>query len=73
LIEEIVRVNMPTKFGHFKLVAFKEKTTGAEHLALIKGSWKKDDTVLTCIHSSCLTGDILGTFRCDFAAELLHP
>ena len=71
LIEEIVRVDMPTKYGHFKLVVFKEKTTGGEHLALIKGFWKKDEPVLTRVHSSCFTGDILGSFRCD-CGEQLH-
>jgi 3,4-dihydroxy 2-butanone 4-phosphate synthase/GTP cyclohydrolase II len=71
LIEEIVRVDMPTKYGHFKLVAFKEKTTGGEHLALIKGIWHKDEPVLTRVHSSCFTGDILGSFRCD-CGEQLH-
>lgn len=71
LINEEVRVDMPTKYGHFKLVAFKEKTTGAEHLALVKGEWKKDEPVLTRVHSSCFTGDILGSFRCD-CGEQLH-
>ncbi len=71
LIEEIVRVDMPTKFGHFKLVAFKEKSSSNEHLALIKGEWKKDEPVLTRVHSSCFTGDILGSMRCD-CGEQLH-
>ncbi len=71
LIDEIVRVDMPTKYGHFKLVAFKEKNTNSEHLALIKGEWKKDEAVLTRVHSSCFTGDILGSFRCD-CGEQLH-
>ena len=71
LIEELVRVDMPTKYGHFTLVAFKEKTTGAEHLALVKGTWDKDEAVLTRVHSSCFTGDILGSFRCD-CGEQLH-
>lgn len=71
LIEELVRVDMPTKWGHFTLVAFKEKTTGAEHLAMIKGTWEKDEAVLTRVHSSCFTGDILGSFRCD-CGEQLH-
>ena len=70
LVEEIVRVDMPTKYGHFKLVAFKEKTTGAEHLAMIKGEWSKDEPVLTRVHSSCFTGDILGSFRCDCGEQL---
>ncbi len=71
LIEEIVRVDMPTKYGHFKLVAFREKNTSNEHLALIKGEWKKDEPVLVRVHSSCFTGDILGSFRCD-CGEQLH-
>ncbi|MEO8712544.1 MAG: bifunctional 3,4-dihydroxy-2-butanone-4-phosphate synthase/GTP cyclohydrolase II [Parafilimonas sp.] len=70
LIEEITRVEMPTKYGNFKLIAFKEKTTGGEHLALIKGEWKKDEPVLTRVHSSCFTGDILGSFRCDCGDQL---
>lgn len=71
LIEEIVRVDMPTLFGHFKLIAFKEKETGQEHLALIKGEWEKDEPVLVRVHSSCFTGDILGSLRCD-CGEQLH-
>ncbi|HWB27831.1 MAG TPA: bifunctional 3,4-dihydroxy-2-butanone-4-phosphate synthase/GTP cyclohydrolase II [Chitinophagaceae bacterium] len=71
LIEEVVRVDMPTKYGEFKLVAFREKSTNGEHLALIKGRWEKDEPVLTRVHSSCFTGDILGSFRCD-CGEQLH-
>ena len=71
LIEEIVRVDMPTKYGQFKLIAFKEKNTNNEHLALIKGEWKPDEPVLVRVHSSCFTGDILGSFRCD-CGEQLH-
>jgi 3,4-dihydroxy 2-butanone 4-phosphate synthase/GTP cyclohydrolase II len=71
LIEEIVRVDMPTKWGHFKLVAFMEKSTAREHLALIKGEWEKGEPVLARVHSSCFTGDILGSFRCD-CGEQLH-
>ena len=71
LIEEIVRVDMPTQYGHFKLIAFKEKNTTNEHLALIKGEWQKDEPVLTRVHSSCFTGDILGSLRCD-CGEQLH-
>ena len=71
LIEEIVRVDMPTKYGHFKLIAFKEKNTNNEHLALVKGEWKADEPVLVRVHSSCFTGDILGSFRCD-CGEQLH-
>jgi 3,4-dihydroxy 2-butanone 4-phosphate synthase / GTP cyclohydrolase II len=71
LIEEIVRVNMPTKYGDFKLVAFREKNSSNEHLALIKGEWEKDEPVLVRVHSSCFTGDILGSLRCD-CGEQLH-
>ncbi len=71
LIEEIVRVDMPTKYGDFQLVAFKEKNSTNEHLALIKGAWEKDEAVLTRVHSSCFTGDILGSLRCD-CGEQLH-
>lgn len=71
LIEEIVRVEMPTRYGDFTLVAFQEKNTSNEHLALIKGEWEKGDPVLVRIHSSCFTGDILGSLRCD-CGEQLH-
>ena len=71
LIEEIVRVDMPTKYGQFKLVAFSEKGTANEHLALIKGEWDKGEPVLVRVHSSCFTGDILGSLRCD-CGEQLH-
>jgi len=70
LIEEIVRVDMPTKYGHFKLIAFREKNTTNEHLALIKGEWKKEEPVLVRVHSSCFTGDILGSLRCDCGDQL---
>lgn len=71
LIEEIVRVDMPTKYGTFKLVAFKEKNSSNEHLALLKGEWQKDEPVMVRVHSSCFTGDILGSLRCD-CGEQLH-
>jgi 3,4-dihydroxy 2-butanone 4-phosphate synthase/GTP cyclohydrolase II len=70
LIEEIVRVDMPTKYGDFKLVAFSEKNSTNEHLALIKGEWQKDEPVLVRVHSSCFTGDILGSLRCDCGDQL---
>jgi 3,4-dihydroxy 2-butanone 4-phosphate synthase / GTP cyclohydrolase II len=70
LIDEIVRVDMPTKYGHFKLVAFQEKNSSNEHLALIKGSWKPEEAVLVRVHSSCFTGDILGSMRCDCGDQL---
>ena len=71
LIEEVVRVHMPTKYGDFELVAFRERNNAAEHLALIKGSWEPGEVVLTRVHSSCITGDILGSLRCD-CGEQLH-
>ena len=70
LIEEVVRVDMPTLFGHFKLIAFREKNTTNEHLALVKGEWKPEEPVLVRVHSSCFTGDILGSFRCDCGDQL---
>jgi len=70
LIDEIVRVDMPTKYGHFKLVAFQEKNSSNEHLALIKGSWNTNEPVLVRVHSSCFTGDILGSLRCDCGDQL---
>lgn len=70
LIEEIVRVDMPTQWGHFKLIAFREKMTDVEHLALVKGEWKHDEPVLVRVHSSCFTGDILGSMRCDCGDQL---
>ncbi len=71
LIEEVVRVDMPTRYGNFELVAFREKNSTNEHLALLKGKWEKDEPVLTRVHSSCFTGDILGSLRCD-CGEQLH-
>jgi 3,4-dihydroxy 2-butanone 4-phosphate synthase/GTP cyclohydrolase II len=70
LIEEIVRVDMPTKYGDFKLIAFSEKNSSNEHLALVKGEWQKDEPVLVRVHSSCFTGDILGSLRCDCGDQL---
>jgi 3,4-dihydroxy 2-butanone 4-phosphate synthase/GTP cyclohydrolase II len=71
LITEIEAVEMPTKYGDFKLKAFQQNTSGDIHLALIKGEWKKDEPVLVRVHSSCVTGDILGSLRCD-CGEQLH-
>jgi len=71
LIDEIVRVEMPTLYGNFTLIAFSEKNTSNEHLALIKGEWKEDEPVMVRVHSSCFTGDILGSLRCD-CGEQLH-
>ena len=71
LIEEGVKVQMPTKYGNFELVAFKQINSGEIHMALKKGNWKKDEPVLVRVHSSCVTGDILHSLRCD-CGEQLH-
>jgi len=70
LIEREVNVKLPTQFGEFTLYAYKQLTSGQEHLALVKGEWKKDEPVLVRVHSSCLTGDIFGSCRCDCGAQL---
>lgn len=70
LIEEVVKVDMPTKYGDFKLSAYRQTTTGEEHLALVKGEWGPDESVLVRVHSSCFTGDILGSLRCDCGDQL---
>jgi 3,4-dihydroxy 2-butanone 4-phosphate synthase/GTP cyclohydrolase II len=70
LVEEMVRVAMPTKFGDFQLVDFKQKNSGEQHLALVKGSWEKDEPVLVRVHSSCVTGDVLHSLRCDCGEQL---
>ena len=70
LIDRVVDVQMPTSFGDFNLVMFKEKNTGQEHLALIKGTWNPDEPILVRVHSSCLTGDIFGSCRCDCGPQL---
>jgi 3,4-dihydroxy 2-butanone 4-phosphate synthase/GTP cyclohydrolase II len=72
LIEMEVSVKMPTKYGNFELFAFKQINTGDIHLAIKKGEWKKDEPVLVRVHSSCMTGDILGSLRCDCGEQLHH-
>lgn len=70
-IEVGEEVDLPTIYGHFRLVPFRQKSNGAEHMAVIKGEWKPGDDVLVRVHSSCATGDILGSKRCD-CGEQLH-
>lgn len=70
-IEVGEEVDLPTIYGHFRLVPFRQKSNGLEHMAIIKGEWKPDDAVLVRVHSSCATGDILGSKRCD-CGEQLH-
>ncbi|MDE5665627.1 MAG: bifunctional 3,4-dihydroxy-2-butanone-4-phosphate synthase/GTP cyclohydrolase II [Duncaniella sp.] len=71
LVEEGVEVDMPTAYGHFRLIPFRQKSNGLEHIALIKGDVSGDDAVLVRVHSSCATGDIFGSMRCD-CGEQLH-
>jgi 3,4-dihydroxy 2-butanone 4-phosphate synthase / GTP cyclohydrolase II len=70
LIEKEVEVNLPTSAGNFRLVAFKQITTGQEHLALVKGEWSEDEPVMVRVHSSCITGDVFGSCRCDCGSQL---
>ena len=70
IVERVVEVNMPTNWGNFDLVAYKVTTNNQEHLALIKGTWQKDEPVLVRVHSSCVTGDIFGSCRCDCGPQL---
>jgi 3,4-dihydroxy 2-butanone 4-phosphate synthase/GTP cyclohydrolase II len=70
LIKREISVQMPTHSGDFDLIAYRQKDTGHEHLALIKGQWTEDEPVLVRVHSSCLTGDIFGSCRCDCGEQL---
>lgn len=70
MVEEEIEVKMPTDWGNFQLKAFRQSTTGEEHLALVKGTWEKDEPVLVRVHSSCVTGDIFGSCRCDCGGQL---
>ena len=71
LVEMGEKVNMPTKYGNFKLIPFRQISNGLEHVALIKGEWDEDEPVLVRVHSSCITGDIFGSLRCE-CGEQLH-
>jgi 3,4-dihydroxy 2-butanone 4-phosphate synthase/GTP cyclohydrolase II len=71
LVEKGEKVNMPTVYGQFKLIPFKQVSNGLEHVALIKGEWDKDEPILVRVHSSCVTGDIFGSMRCE-CGEQLH-
>jgi len=70
ILEEGVKVHLPTEFGDFDFIPFRQTSSGLEHAALVKGSWTKDDTVLVRVHSSCFTGDIFGSLRCDCGPQL---
>ncbi len=71
IVEKGVEVDMPTQYGHFRLIPFRQKSNGLEHVALIKGTWEADEPVLVRVHSSCATGDIFGSCRCE-CGEQLH-
>ena len=70
LVEKGEEVDMPTEYGHFRLIPFRQKSNGLEHIALIKGEWNEDEPVIVRVHSSCMTGDIFGSQRCDCGAQL---
>lgn len=70
LIEKDITVDLPTQWGHFKITAFKQLTNGKLHLALTKGEWKEDEPILVRVHSSCVTGDIFGSCKCDCGGQL---
>lgn len=70
LVEKGVEVDMPTEHGHFRLIPFRQKSNGLEHVALIKGTFSEDEPVLVRVHSSCATGDIFGSMRCDCGDQL---
>ena len=71
IVDRGVEVDMPTQFGHFRLIPFRQKSNGMEHISLIKGTWDKDEPILVRVHSSCMTGDIFGSCRCE-CGEQLH-
>lgn len=70
LVERQVDVQLPTRHGDFQLIAYKQSATGEEHLALVKGAWEQNEPVLVRVHSSCVTGDIFGSCRCDCGPQL---
>lgn len=72
LVTKEVEVDMPTKYGHFNLIAYKESISEEIHLAIVKGTWEKDEPVMVRVHSSCETGDILGSLRCDCGDQLAN-
>ncbi len=70
IVEKGDQVEMPTEWGMFKATSFRQKSNGLEHIALTKGEWKPDEPVLVRVHSSCVTGDIFGSYRCDCGRQL---
>ena len=70
IVEKGDEVDMPTEHGHFRLIPFRQKSNGLEHVALVKGTWTEDEPILVRVHSSCATGDIFGSYRCDCGPQL---
>lgn len=70
LVERGEEADMPTQYGHFRIIPFRQKSNGLEHVALVKGEWKDDEPVLVRMHSSCMTGDVFGSQRCDCGDQL---
>ncbi len=70
LVRRVIQVDMPTRFGEFKMTAYEERLTGDLHLAMHKGDWAPDEPVLVRVHSQCVTGDIFGSMRCDCGDQL---
>ena len=70
IVEKGVQAHLPTKYGDFQVIPFRQKSNGIEHVALIKGEWKKDEPVLVRVHSSCVTGDIFGSLKCECGDQL---
>ncbi|TFH34052.1 MAG: 3,4-dihydroxy-2-butanone-4-phosphate synthase, partial [Bacteroidia bacterium] len=72
IVEKGERVKLPTEFGDFDFIPFRQRSNMLEHAALVKGEWTKDETVMVMVHSSCVTGDIFGSLRCDCGPQLHH-
>ncbi len=70
IVERGEEVDMPTQYGHFRLIPFRQKSNGLEHVALVKGTWEQGEPILVRVHSSCATGDIFGSYRCDCGPQL---
>ena len=71
IVEKGEEADLPTEYGHFRLIPFRQKSNGLEHFALVKGEWGPEEPILVRVHSACITGDILGSKRCD-CGEQLH-
>ncbi|MEE1235594.1 MAG: GTP cyclohydrolase II, partial [Bacteroidaceae bacterium] len=70
LVERGEEVDLPTAYGHFRIIPFRQKSTGLEHVAVFKGEWTPEEPILVRMHSSCMTGDIFGSMRCDCGDQL---